>query len=279
MSTFNNLDFVSSEYWPEYNDDPADHPRKQKPLAEQVAKTQRGRVMQMLAEEYCDATARAPLYNEEQEEFLDLLEAFQNGEIDHKGLRTLKNKLEAVEVKSSTHETQWATISPILSKIDERLTAIELPGKLATDLAVFQKIREKTGEAIKNKNWKKVHELNQHVLKIIHQIKAALDILRHTTPDRLYGIAKEMWEIDPNMVNPYKSIIIEYVATHNSFQFSSELLEEVRDLCTDEKRGRFPNALHQAYSNRPKTDDVFGFIEKTTRIPSHRLMAVLRNAT
>ncbi|MBN2096357.1 hypothetical protein JW752_03060 [Candidatus Peregrinibacteria bacterium] len=50
MSNLNNPSFAAYEHWSEYNDDPADV-KKRKPSTAQVAKTDKGRVMQWAAEE------------------------------------------------------------------------------------------------------------------------------------------------------------------------------------------------------------------------------------
>ncbi|MBU1017632.1 hypothetical protein KKA33_01235 [Patescibacteria group bacterium] len=55
MSSIKNPSFAASEYWPDHNDDPADA-KRQKPLIAQVAKTEKGRAMQLYAEE-CELEA------------------------------------------------------------------------------------------------------------------------------------------------------------------------------------------------------------------------------
>jgi len=59
---------------------------------------------------------------------------------------------------------------------------------------------------------------------------------------------------------------------------SPEVLEELRELSNNEKRGKFPSALHKAYCNRPKYDDIFVYLERASGIPGDRLMDVINRA-
>ena len=247
-------------------------------LRDRIDETKRDRdrrlIRQILAEDYKAGSD----YSYDDIDLIGLLEGANEGSLDEEKMRSLKTELEGIILYPETRETQMAVIKPILDQMKERLALIEAPRRLADILEALKTASKERKHAIDAREWGKVNSLNQTTLILANEIKTVLDLLRSKDPDRLYRIIPEIYSVNPEAVNLYKKALIDYAGSHNSYQFSSKVLEELRKLSNEEKRGKFPSALHKAYCNRPQYDNVFAFLENASGIPGDRLMDVMHRA-
>ncbi len=253
-------------------------------LMNKVPREANRRTLGVLLEEQVDSLSHeameAGAVRSEREGLLDLMEASNDEKTDLETLKQAKKALESVPLakEPDTQKIQIETVAPLLKKIADRIRQMEAPKKMGVSLKVLGNIQKMIKQALEAKNYRTLNSLNQEALASANEIKKGLDGLRQHEPDRLYGMVRELFCIDPEVAHLYKTILIHYVGTHNTFEFSLEILEELRNKSSDVKRGRFAEALHSAYVNRPKHDQVVDFYQKATRIPENRIMEVLRRA-
>ena len=75
-------------------------------------------------------------------------------------------------------------------------------------------------------------------------------------------------------VNVYKSVLIEFTKTHNSFRLSDDVVESLHyqakrgQKYADQRGGKlcFAEALLQAYLSPKTQDDPYTFLQRVTRI-------------
>jgi len=247
-------------------------------LRDRIVETKRERDRRLIRQILAEDQEAGSDYDYDDIDLIGLLEKFNEGSLDEEKMRSLKDSLEEIILYPSTREAQLAVIRPILNRMKERLALIEVPKKLVDCLEALKTASEERKHAIENREWRKVDSLNQTTLILANEIKTVLDLLRRKDSDRLYWIVPEIYSVNPEAVNLYKTALIEYAGSHNSYQFSQEVLEELRKLSNDEKCGKFPSALHKAYCNRPKYDDIFVYLERASGIPGDRLMDVMHRA-
>lgn len=255
-------------------------------LVNKVPKEANRRTLGVALEEAVDPCSREAMEDldvrSEKEELSALVLEFREseGQIALETLEKLKNGLESVSLSEDpeARKGQLEVINPLLEGVNESILRLEIPERMSASLAVMGNIQKKTGLALEAKRYGELDTLNQEALREANAIKKLLDALRKNDPDRLYTLGRELFRLNPEAGRQYKTLLVHYVGTHNTFEFSPKVLEELRNKSNDAERGRFAKALHSAYVNRPKNDKVVDFLQKASRVPGNRIMETLRRA-
>jgi len=277
-----NQDAVSFECEYNFGNDFATIIHTRESLMNKIPKEANRRTLGVLLEERVDSLSHEAIEAEgvrsEKEGVLDLIEASNDEKADVETLKQARKAIESVPLAKDpeAQRIQIETVAPLLKKIIDRIRQMEAPKKMEVSLKDLGDIQRMIKQALDTKNYRALNTLNQKVLASANEVKRGLDELRRHEPDRLYGMVRELFCLNPEVARLYKTILVHYVGTHNTFEFSLEILEELRNKSSDAKRGRFAEALHSAYVNRPKHDRVVDFYQKTTRIPENRIMEVLK---
>lgn len=297
-----------------YNGETEPAAREKKSALEQVAKTARGRAMQVYAEnvvgDYNDDSEKGYDFNQPcdavacySDEMLADKQALVTDCMfrDADGNIHLKEELSATQLKALREELndtpliaakdeesalervrQLEIINNTLEAIEEVLPGVELKEQMENApkqfIRVLHEFDAKKGaiiQAINEKRWSDLNQLNIDLLVITEKIRQALDMLRKNDPDRMITMADELAGEEGRIPGLYKRALVSFVGTHNSFHFSPDSIRNLEFF----DRSRYMQALLEAYRNRPKKDDVVSFMIGTTQIPEERLMQVISQIT
>ena len=282
-----------------FDEDPST--KAPKPSSEQVAKSARSRLMQILAEERADEidntfsikTEEELGENQRKNEFRDAIEegiqSIKDGTIALGELRELKEALNDVvlSTRPDVRQKQLKAANALLDQIDKIMPIVEKRETEAIELRIMEVIPERMDdalhrlytwqrnvkEAVQKKEWERLFSLNRELLKVAHEIWILFDILRRRDADRLYNLAHEIGQNSPSGVRSCKTNVINFVSTHNSFNFSPQAIRQISN-----ENSKFADALCKAYQNRPEQDNVLTFLQKITRIPERKLRQMLEKA-
>ncbi|MBN2307166.1 hypothetical protein JXD20_04225 [Candidatus Peregrinibacteria bacterium] len=278
-----------------------------KKLSEQVAKTIKGRACQAFAEEVQTETDKR---NEAaidgidfgtRRDFIEILladgqltnnrfrEIDVNEDLTTEQLQSIREALLDIRMDSFCEDRAQiiSEVSHVVNKIDNRVDETEAPKRLVTGLKQLKALQDLVHQAVKERQFFKLPFINAKLVEIAQNVLEQLNFLRGSDPDKLIQMTQELQQSDNTVTNPYKTVLIEYVKTHNSFRFSEDiecgLRYEVQEAVKYGKRrgqqkASFPEVLSSAYHQEKQADDPETFIAKITRIPQHKLKAILEQA-
>jgi hypothetical protein len=301
-----NPSFTSQEHWSE---DAETSTRVPKSLKEQVAKTAVGRAMQTHAEERREEVAYLVAEDYEQVDFhnnreliAELLEKEQvllkpDGSLaisPHLSVIELNNLKESLlDVKlDSDPENRAAVkdgINGLVAKVDQAVqerAKLEAPAGVLNSLVSLKGLQEQVRKAIQEKRYHDLSDLNEKMILAAMTLLDNFEKLRASNPDKMLQMVESIQKtgIHPSQ---YKTALINFVKTHNSFSFSKEAEKDlVRTTLQQSERGKIRNdgrltfvqALWAAYNAPKAEDDPYTFLQQTTRIPEKRFKQIVDTA-
>lgn len=281
------------------------HPEPKTPSS-QIAKTAKGRDMQMYAEEIqsetddrnqaaCDAVDYATRRDfiskliEQGKLGTDTDGTFAVSEtVDCNDLNCIKSALEDTRLTSEPEEREevLTKVNDMVAKIEARIDTVEAPVRITRALNELTDLQNQVHEAVRKRQFEVLPYINEKLVQAARAVHAELDLLRKNSPDRLVDMISELRTIN-GPATPYKTTLIHFVRTHNSFKFSEDLetglryrvQEIVRQGGRKGGKSSFPEALMCAYSAQKQADDSDTFVAKVTKIPEKRLKPLLTSTT
>lgn len=130
-----------------------------------------------------------------------------------------------------------------------------------------------------------LHPLNEGLIREAITILDGLEKMRNDDPNSVLGLVEEYGTSNQDIVNPYKSALIQFADTHE-LEFSGEAKSSLeysatKDESYEQKRGgkkTFRQVLVAATNAPKKQDDPLAFLQRITGIPGDRLQAIVKKA-
>ena len=301
-----NPSFTSQEHWGEDAETPTQVPKS---LKEQVAKSAVGRSMQAHAEERREEVAEVVRSDFEQVDFTDnqriVSDLLSNEKIvlnpdGSLGIGPNLSVLELNGVKDTLLDIKLDTdpkkrktvlegINQLVAKADEAIAErakLEAPAGVFNALASLKALQEQVRSAIRERKYHELSGLNEKLMLASMTLLDNFEKLRASNPDKMLQMVKS---IEATGIHPsqYKTALIQFVKTHNSFSFSKEAETDlVRAALQQSERGKarndgrltFVQALLSAYKAPKTEDDPYTFLQQTTRIPEKRFKQIVDTA-
>lgn len=304
MSTFKNVGFTSQSDW---NAEPETSTKAPKSLVGQVAATSKGRAMQAHAEtvrDQVDELTEREFENIEapDKELRDVIASYfeskhldmdretgkfkVNPETDKATLKAIKENL--LDVRLDLTSENRETMRGLIGKVDEAIAQreiAELPQTIAKALKDLGEAQARVRSAIDKKEYDALPALNEKMLVSAFAILDGLEKMRASNPDKMI----EMLDILRSSEGPiytYKTTLIEFAKTHNTFRFSEDTVESLSYKAKKDERyaakrnfkPSFAQALLEAYQAPKSQDDPYTFLQRVTRIPENRFRQIVERA-
>jgi len=303
-----NPSFTSQECW---QTEPETSTKVPKSLADQVSKTAKGRVMQVIAGERRDDVAalvqdgydRVDFNGKDRDAIATFIEEDKlsirtegdgsfsvSDELDTAELRAMKETFLDLRLDTDPEKRQEMLegINKLVAKVDEAIASqenLEAPQGIVSALIELKELHGHVRSAIQSKNFSDLPYLNEKLIRAALKLLDAFEKVRASDPDKMIKLVEELRSSDGPM-NPYKTALINFVGTHNSFGFSEEIQDGLeyaakRDSIHEQKRGgrpSFTQALLSAHSAPKSKDDPYTFLQQTTRIPENRFRQIVTSA-
>ncbi len=179
-------------------------------------------------------------------------------------------------------------VNALVAKLDQAIDVKETeeaPQVITKSLGQLKALQKQVREAITRKEFHKLSGINEALIIKAMELLNAFDRLRQDNPDRMIDMLEQLRAQGAD-VNPYKTALINFVGSHNTFSFSPAILQGLHyraqeDSRYDNRRGgrnSFSQALVSAYNQPKKADNPLAFLQKTTRIPEARFQKIIQEA-
>lgn len=279
--------------------------RVPKTLIDQVSPSPQGRTMQVYAEEVRhnvdEATNSRFEFVQEAPEMQRLVRLFNSGKIqlkdpgtgvaeftfapdlDSQSLKGIKEALLDLKLDPERRTEMLTAVNALVAKVDQAVEEAELketPDKIVSLLRELGSLYGDVRKAIQSKQYSWLPAINELLIRKAAELHDAFNRLRASDPDQLVEIVQQM---EGNDAKLYKTALINFVKTHNSFSFSTEVedglaFQATRHQRYNNRRDTFVQALFHAYKQKKASDDPYTFLQETTRIPANRFKQIVERA-
>lgn len=287
----------------DFNAEPETSAKAPRSILAQCAKTGLGHAMQIHAEQVCaqddKATQSAYEKAEQVDETRDAVASYfvdrhlkmssdgqleVNPNTDSETLRRIRENLMDVRLAAEIRQTMRKLIGKVDQAIRKREVA-EAPEKVTKNLTIFADLQIQIRTAISQRNFRDLGGLNEKLFEVTLEILDGLGLMRNTNPNAMIELLEEIRGAN-GPLNLYKSALLEYTRTHNTFRFSPETMDGLeyqakRDERFAQQRGgkpSFTQALLEAYRSPKRDDDPYTFALRLTRIPEHKFRELVQKA-
>ncbi|MDH5597310.1 MAG: hypothetical protein OEY44_04340 [Candidatus Peregrinibacteria bacterium] len=189
-------------------------------------------------------------------------------------LATIKEALLDSKVDPERH----AAIYKHIAQIEEVINIAQAPKEIMENIAKLAELNRRVQDALKQRDFAIMTTYNQGLIRAAADLHTALCTIRENNPDTLVDIVNKLPDTEQGL---YKSILINFASTHNSFRFSEEVVDgleyqaKINATRYNKDNGGFAGSLLSAYRGPKSSDDAYTFILKTTRIPEHRFQQII----
>lgn len=238
MNTFvptSDPNFTSQEDW---NTELETSTQVPKTLADQVANTKVGLAMQEHAgkvRDQVDETTQRNFERSESSEQQAVASYFERGELgfDIDGRFTINpetNKATLATIKESLLDIPLSPenrqeMVKLIAKVDEAIKNHEIqeaPQTVVRALKEMKELQDEVRLAVNNRQFDVLPYINVKLIEQALELLDGFEKMRASNPDKMIELVDEL-QSSEGPVNPYKTALINFVGTHNSFGFSEEL--------------------------------------------------------